>query len=336
MSSEVPDLRLKPDVDRLPLGKRAPQPAPLATAVLIPCRNEALTVAAVIRGFQRCLPAAQLYVYDNGSNDGTADIARQEGAIVRLERRPGKGNVVRRMFGDIEADVFVLVDGDATYAPETAQVMIDRLVEDGLDMVIAVRRNEGADAYRTGHATGNRLFNAIYRRVFGSGYEDMFSGYRVMSRRFVKTFPAASDGFEVETEMAVHASQLRMPFAEVPSPYRKRPVGSVSKLRTVHDASRILAAMALFYKEVRPAAFFGFLATGFALAGLAFGLPVVQEFARTGLVPRFPTAILATGLIILAGLSLGCGLVLDSVARGRLEQKRFNYLSLPRYGDKLD
>jgi glycosyltransferase involved in cell wall biosynthesis len=306
-------------------------PPLLSVAVLIPCHNESATIATVVRGFRHTLPTARLFVYDNRSTDDTALIAAQEGALVRHEPWPGKGNVVRRMFSDIEADVYVIVDGDATYDPQAVQPMIARLLGDGLDMVVGTRRNINRDAHRNGHAAGNRLFNALYRRLFGTGFTDIFSGYRVLSRRFVKSFPASSSGFEVETEMSVHASQLRMPSAEVETDYGARPVGSKSKLRTYRDAFRILASMVLLCKEVKPAAFFGTIAAAFALAGLWFGLPVILEFHQSGLVPRFPTAILATGLMILASVSTGCGLILDSVARGRLEQKRFNYLSLPRF-----
>jgi hypothetical protein len=315
-----------------PSRLRTVPPARPSIAVLVPCRSEAAAIATVIRGFRAAVPDARIYVYDNRSTDDTAAIAAREGAIVRAEPWPGKGNVVRRMFGDIDADIYLLVDGDATYDPDAAPLMIQRLIHEQLDMVVGARRGVHADAHRAGHAFGNRVFNAIYRRVFGRQFADIFSGYRVLSRRFVKTFPAASSGFEVETEMSVHASQMRMPVVEVETEYRERPHGSSSKLNTWRDALRILAMMTLLCKEVKPAAFFGLMSAAIASAGLALGLPVIDEFRTTGLVPRFPTAILACGLILLAAMSAGCGLILDSVARGRLEQKRFNYLLLPPFG----
>lgn len=259
------------------------------------------------------------------------DVASRAGAIVRRESLVGKGNVVRRMFNDIEADVYVLVDGDDTYEAEAAPAMIERLVRDRLDLVIGTRRGVHGDAHRPGHAFGNRAFNALYRRLFGRGFTDIFSGYRVLSRRFVKSFPALSTGFEVETKMSVHASQLRMPVAEVDTRYDARVAGSQSKLRTVHDGTRIMSAMILLFKEVRPLVFFGLVTAVLTVASLVLGWPLIETWRSTGLVPRFPTAILAAGLMILAALSLACGLVLDSVARGRLEQKRFNYLSLPQF-----
>jgi len=298
-----------------------------SVAVLIPCHNEALTVSTVIADFRKALPAATIYVYDNRSLDNTGEEARKAGAVVRKEHWPGKGNVVRRMFGDIEADVYLLVDGDGTYDAAMAPRMVELLTSEHLDMVVAARRNVFANAHRLGHGLGNRLFNGLYRRVFGPQFRDIFLGYRAFSRRFVKSFPAVSRGFEIETEMSVHASQLRLPVVEVEADYAARPEGSASKLSTFRDGARILAMLALLYKEVHPARFFGYASLVLLAAAAVLGVPLVQTYIETGLVPRFPTAIIVTGLAILAGISLTCGLVLDSVARGRLEQKRFAYLA---------
>lgn len=297
-------------------------------AVLVPCRDEAGTIATVVTEFLRELPGASVYVYDNRSIDDTAAVATAAGAIVRRESWPGKGNVVRRMFADVEADVYLLVDGDGTYDATAAPAMVRRLLEDRLDMVVGTRRGVCNDAHRRGHAVGNRLFNGLYKAVFGPEFRDIFSGYRALSRRFVKSFPAASHGFEIETEMSVHASQMRLPIAEMDAEYGTRPNGSVSKLRTWRDGIRILSTMLLLYKEVHPARFFGLLAFALASAAGVLGLPLVETYLETGLVPRFPTAILATGLVILAGIAVTCGLILDSVARGRLEQKRLAYLAV--------
>lgn len=304
-------------------------------AVLMPCRNEAVTVASVVRGFREALPDATVYVYDNGSTDQTAEAARMAGAVVRTEAWPGKGNVVRRMFADVDADHYLLVDGDGTYDPMAARAMLEMLEGERLDMVVAARRGVYGNAHRRGHGLGNRLFNALYRRVFGTGFRDIFSGYRAFSRRFVKSFPAVSNGFEIETEMSVHAGQLRLPVAEIEADYGARPEGSTSKLNTFRDAARILTMMTLLYKEIRPLRFFGAIALGLSAFAALLGLPLVETWLETGLVPRFPTAILATGLMVLAGIALTCGLVLDSVARGRLEQKRYAYLaqSGERIGD---
>lgn len=303
----------------------------LAIAVLLPCHNEALTIARVVDHFRRELPSARIFVYDNRSSDDTAMVARAAGAIVRAEPWPGKGNVVRRMFADIDADLYVIADGDATYDPAAAPGMVKRLVVEHLDMVVGTRGNVYSDAHRAGHGFGNWLFNRLYRELFGPMFTDIFSGYRVFSRRFVKSFPAVSRGFEIETEMSVHASQLRMPVAEVETRYGAREEGSVSKLRTFHDAFRILRTFLLLFKEIRPARFFGTVAAVLALLSLLLGYPLVQTYQETGLVPRQPTAILATGLMLLAGIALVAGLILDSVARGRLEHKRLAYLSLTQF-----
>jgi glycosyltransferase involved in cell wall biosynthesis len=296
-------------------------------AVLIPCYNEALSIRMVIEEFRKALPAATIYVYDNCSTDGTAAMAREAGAIVRYEPWPGKGNVVRRMFADIEADVYVMADGDGTYDPTVAPVMVNRLLDERLDMVVGTRRNVYLNAHRKGHAFGNKLFNAVYRKLFGPLFSDIFSGYRVFSRRFVKSFPSISSGFEIETEMSVHASQVRMPIAEIQTDYGARKDGSVSKLRTFHDAFRILRTFIMLFKEIHPAKFFGSIAAILVALSLILGYPLLWTYMETGLVPRIPTAILITGMMLLASISLVSGLILDSVARGRLENKRMIYLS---------
>lgn len=295
--------------------------------VLLPCYNEGLSIRKVIEDFRRQLPDATIYVYDNRSSDNTQDEARAAGAVVRTEQWPGKGNVVRRMFSDIEADVYIMADGDGTYDASVAPRMIQRLIDDHLDMVVGTRRSVFENAHRKGHGFGNRLFNGMYRSLFGPLFNDIFSGYRVFSRRFVKSFPAISSGFEIETEMSVHASQLRMPIAEMETDYGARQEGSVSKLRTVRDALRILFTFLILFKEIRPARFYGRLAMVLSLAAVVLAVPLFVTYLEIGLVPRFPTAILATGLVLLAGIFTVCGLILDSVARGRLEQKRMWYVS---------
>lgn len=296
-------------------------------AVLLPCYNEEVSIRKVVSDFRTQLPEAVIYVYDNGSTDGTAHEARVAGAIVRKEQWPGKGNVVRRMFSDIDADVYVMADGDGTYDAAAIVRMVQCLIDGHLDMVVGTRRNVFDDAHRVGHGVGNRLFNAMYRALFGPLFSDVFSGYRVFSRRFVKSFPAVSSGFEIETEMSVHASQLRLPIAEMATDYGARQCGSVSKLRTVRDAFRILLTFVLLFKEIRPAVFFGTLAFCLSFLAVALSLPLFVTYLETGLVPRFPTAILVTGLVLMASIFVACGLILDSVARGRLEQKRMWYLS---------
>ena len=300
----------------------------LDIAVLIPCHNEAISIAKVVAGFRTALPTSKIFVYDNRSTDDTALEARRAGAIVRAEPWPGKGNVVRRMFADIDADVYVMADGDGTYDASIAGTMVRRLVADHLDMVVGTRRNVYEDAHRKGHAFGNRLFNRFYRELFGPLFTDIFSGYRIFSRRFVKSFPAVSSGFEIETEMAVHASQLRMPVAEIETAYGAREEGSASKLRTFHDAFRILFTFLLLFKAIKPARFFGYIAATLVAAALVLGIPIVDHFIDFHDVPRLPTAVLATGLVLLAGIAGVAGLVLDSVAAGRLEQKRLAYLRM--------
>jgi len=301
----------------------------IRTAILIPCFNEEVAIPAVIAGFRSALPDAAIYVYDNRSTDRTVAAAHAAGAIVRTEPLQGKGNVVRRMFADIEADVYILVDGDNTYDAQTAPQMLRLLVDGQLDMVTARRVSEGAAAYRPGHQTGNYVLTLIVRTLFGDRITDMLSGYRAFSRRFVKSFPALSTGFETETEFTVHALELAMPVGEIPSPYKDRPAGSTSKLRTYTDGIRILRTIVLLLKEIRPLQFFMVGAAFLAFASVALAVPIVTEFLRTGLVPRLPTAILSTGLMGLAFLSTTCGLILDSVARGRKEAKRMAYLAIP-------
>jgi glycosyltransferase involved in cell wall biosynthesis len=302
-----------------------PQPR---IAVLVPCRNEAATVAAVVAGFRNALPGAVVHVYDNGSNDGTGDAARRAGAVVRAEPRPGKGGVVRRMLGEVDADIYVIVDGDATYDAASAPRMIAELVANDLDMVTAIRDEQGdGAAYRRGHRFGNRAFNALLGMLFGARPGDMLSGFRVLSRRFAKSFPATSRGFEIETELTVHALAQRLPTSEIRTPYFERPAGSQSKLSTYRDGLRILWMTVSLYRDERPLSFFGMFALAFAAIGLVLGGSVVVEYMETHLVPRFPTAILATGLMLLSFLSLACGLILHNVARGQREMKRLAYLA---------
>ena len=296
--------------------------------MLVPCLNEAVTIGEVVAGFRTSIPECVVHVYDNTSTDDSARRAADAGAVVRHESVPGKGSVVRRMFAEVDADVYVMVDGDGTYDPAQAVLLVKRLVGDGLDMVVGVRSGIREDAGRVGHAVGNRLFNRLYRALFGAGFTDILSGYRAFSRRFVKSFPAVSSGFEIETEMSVHASQLRLPVAEVEVAYGTRPDGSASKLRTVADGTSILKAMLLLLKENRPLAFFGGIAGAFFVGALVLGVPLAVTFAQTGLVPRLPTAVLATGLVLVGLLSTVTGLILDSVARARLEVKRLAYLSV--------
>ncbi len=298
-------------------------------AILIPCFNEAAAIGKVVADFRAALPDAVVYVYDNNSSDGTVDIARDAGAVVRRECRQGKGHVIRRMFADIEALIYVLVDGDDTYDASAAAAMVALLREEQLDMVNGCRVTRGAGGYRPGHRFGNVLFTTIVANIFGRQLTDMLSGYRVFSRRFVKSFPALSSGFETETEFSVHALDLRMPLAEVAVAYRDRPVGSASKLRTVSDGLRILHMILMLVKEQKPLPFFALVGAMLAVAGIACGLPVIADFVESGLVPRIPTAVLATGLMLLAFLALTCGLILDSVARGRKEMKRLAYLATP-------
>lgn len=308
-----------------PIAAGAPPPR---IAVLIPCLDEETTIAGIVAGFARVLPGAAIYVYDNGSTDRTAAEAAAAGAIVRRERRRGKGNVVRRMFADIEADIYLMVDGDGTYDIAAAPALVRRLVDGPCDMVNAARDGAAA-AYRPGHRFGNRVFSGVIRRLFGAGIGDLFSGYRAFSRRYVKSFPALSRGFEIETEMTVHALELRMPVDEIATAYRERPPGSRSKLASVRDALRIAATILLLLKESRPLLVFGSIAAGCGLAALALAAPLLVTYLDTGLVPRLPTGVLATGLMLLGFQFFTVGLVLDNVARGRREAKRLAYLRHP-------
>jgi len=289
---------------------------------MVPCYNEELAIARVVRDFQAVLPRADIFVYDNNSRDRTQEVARSAGATVRMERRQGKGNVVRRMFADIDADVYVLVDGDATYHAGSAQEMVRRLIDERLDMVVGCRVHAETEAYRPGHRFGNAMLTGFVAWLFGRSFTDILSGYRVFSRRFVKSFPALSQGFETETELTVHALELRMPVAEFQTPYGARLEGSTSKLSTYRDGMRILRLILVLYKHERPLMFFSIVAGVMAMVSLGLGVPIVLEWVRTGLVPRFPTAILATGVMLIACLAFTVGLVLETVTRGRQELKR--------------
>jgi glycosyltransferase involved in cell wall biosynthesis len=298
-------------------------------AVLLPCHNEAVTIGDVVKGFRAALPDSTVYVYDNNSTDRTADIARAAGAVVRHEPQQGKGYVVRRMFSDVEADVYVLADGDGTYDAADAPAMIARLRAEHLDMIVARREASDPDAaWRAGHQFGNRLMTLCVARLFGERFADIFSGYRVFSRRMVKSFPALSTGFEIETALTVHALELDLPVAEIASPYRGRPEGSSSKLDTYADGLRIAFTVFVLYKDIKPFRFFGIIAAAMALLSIILAEPLLVTYLKTGLVPRFPTAILTTGMMLLAFIAFACGLILDSVARGRRETKRMAYLAL--------
>lgn len=301
--------------------------AGLRIAVLVPCYNEEIAIAKVVKDFRAALPEAALYVYDNNSTDGTTEAARAAGATVCREDHQGKGFVVKRMFADIDADIYVLVDGDATYDAPSARAMIARLLDERLDMVVAVRIHEQQEAYRAGHVTGNKLLTAFVAQVFGTTFSDMLSGYRVFSRRFVKSFPVLSGGFEIETELTVHALELGLPVAEIETPYYARPAGSASKLNTWRDGFRILWMIGKLYRSERPLLFFSAIGTLLVVMSLVLGIPVVLTYLATGLVPRLPTAVLATGLMLLAFLSVSSGLVLDTVTRGRRELKLLAYLA---------
>ncbi|KVH51155.1 glycosyltransferase [Burkholderia diffusa] len=298
-------------------------------AVLIPCYNEAATVAKVVGDFRRALPDAKLYVFDNNSTDDTADIARQAGAHVRVVLDKGKGNVVRRMFADIYADAYVLVDGDGTYDATAAPRLIGMMFANGLDMVVGTRTSNEREAYRWGHRFGNRLLTQCVARIFGHTFSDMLSGYRVFSRRFVKSFPAHATGFETETELTVHALELRMPVAEVQTIYGSRPDGSESKLNTWRDGSRILLTIIKLLKSEKPLLFFSAISCACAMLSILLFIPIFDNYVRTGLVPRLPTVLLSTSLMLLGAILLVCGIVLDTVTHGRAEAKRLAYLAFP-------
>ena len=298
-------------------------------AVLLPCYNEEAAIAQTVAGFRAALPTATIYVYDNNSKDRTIEVARAAGAIVRSERMQGKGNVVRRMFADVDADIYVMADGDATYDAEAAPQLVRRLIDEQLDMVVGSRVTQHDAAYRRGHVMGNRLLTGMLAKLFGRSFTDILSGYRVFSRRFVKSFPVLSGGFEIETEISVHALELRMPVGEVETRYFARPEGSASKLSTYSDGFRILNTIVTLYRIERPLLFFGAIGGLLALLALVLGIPLAITYYHTHLVPRLPTAIMATGLIILAALNVFAGLILDTVVRGRREVRRLAYLAHP-------
>lgn len=300
---------------------------PMRVAVLLPCYNEEAAIGITVAAFRAALPDAVIHVYDNNSRDRTADVARAAGAVVRYERIQGKGNVVRRMFADVDADVYVMADGDATYDAASAPAMIARLMDEGLDMVVGARVMPQTDAYRRGHRFGNALLTGMLARLFGRSFTDILSGYRVFSRRFVKSFPALKGGFEIETEISVHALELKMPVAEVETPYFARPEGSLSKLNTYGDGLRILLTIVSLYRLERPRVFFGLIGGALAAVALVAAVPLVITYWHTGLVPRLPTAVGVTGLMILAALCGFTGIILDTVVRGRQEVRRLAYLS---------
>jgi glycosyltransferase involved in cell wall biosynthesis len=298
-------------------------------AVIVPCYNEEAAIASVVRDFKAALPSATIYVYDNNSKDGTMARAREAGAVVRSEMRQGKGNVVRRMFADVEADVYVLVDGDDTYDASAAPMLIGRLIEDGYDIVSGQRVATGQAAYRRGHVLGNWLLTTLTSVMFRVKLNDLLSGYRIMSRRFVKSFPFTAEGFGIETELTVHAVRLLMPMAEIETRYKERPEGSVSKLNTYRDGLRILFTIASLVREERPLIFYGTIAALLMISSLLLGTPIVLDYFHTGLVPRLPTAVLSVGFMVLGFLALASGLILDTVTRGRWEDKRMAYLAIP-------
>jgi len=307
----------------------SPQSQP-RIAVLLPCYNEEAAIAATIAGFKQALPTAIIYVYDNNSSDRTREIAAEAGAVVRSERQQGKGHVVRRMFADVDADVYVIADGDLTYDSKAAPAMVDLLIMEQLDMVVGTRRHEEKEAFRGGHVIGNRLFTGLLAGLFGRSFTDIFTGYRVFSRRFVKSFPVLSSGFEIETEISVHALELRMPVGEVETAYAARPEGSHSKLSTYSDGWRILKTIVTLYRIERPVLFYGSIGALLLLAAILLSVPLVITYVHTGLVPRVPTAILVTGMTVVAVLCFFAGLILDTVTRGRREVRRLAYLALPR------
>jgi len=303
-------------------------------AVLVPCYNEERAIAKVVADFRAALPDADIYVYDNNSTDGTIAAARAAGAVVRRETYQGKGHVVRRMFNDVEADVYVLVDGDATYDAPSAPAMIAKLTEERLDMVVATRIDREEAAYRRGHRTGNWLLTSFVAHMFGRAFTDILSGYRTFSRRFVKSFPILSGGFEIETELTIHALELELPVGEIATPYYSRPTGSASKLSTWSDGFRILWTVLKLYRAERPLSLFGAFGVALAIMSIGLAIPIFITYLQEGLVPRLPTAVLSTGLMVLAFLSIACGLILDTVTRGRRELKLLAYLALRAPGEE--
>lgn len=314
-------------------GEKALNRSQLRIAVLLPCYNEEAAIAQTVAGFRAALPDAVIYVYDNNSSDRTVEVARAAGAVVRTERMQGKGHVVRRMFADTEADIYIMADGDATYDASAAPALVAKLLEERLDMVVGARKSEVEEAYRRGHQLGNRLFTGILASLFGRSFTDIFSGYRVFSRRFAKSFPALARGFETETEISVHALELAMPVGEVVTAYGARPEGSVSKLSTYRDGWRIMKTILHLFRIERPVLFYGGFAGFLAALALVLAIPLIVTFAQTGLVPRFPTAILITGMMTVAFISFSVGLILDTVVRGRREVRRLHYLSYPAPGE---
>jgi glycosyltransferase involved in cell wall biosynthesis len=306
----------------------------LRVAVLVPCYNEEKSIARVVNDFSAALPQAEIYVYDNNSTDNTAAAAAEAGAVVRRESHQGKGHVVRRMFADVEADIYVLVDGDATYHAPSVSKMLAKLLDDRLDMVVSARVDKEHTAYRPGHRTGNWLLTEFVTIVFGRAFTDTLSGFRVFSRRFVKSFPVLSGGFEIETELTVHALELDLPVAEVETPYYSRVEGSASKLNTWRDGFRILWTILRLYRSERPLQFFSAIAIALAAAAIILAIPVIATFIEEGIVPRLPTAVLATGLMLAAALSFMSGLILDTVTRGRRELKLLAYLAHRTPGDE--
>ena len=300
----------------------------LNIAVLLPCYNEGAVIASVVLDFRRVLPGTRIYVYDNNSSDNTSEQAARAGATVIPSRRQGKGNVVRQMFADIDADIYIMADGDGTYDTNAAPMLIQTLIDERADMVVGTRRDVKQDAGRKGHAAGNALFNVVYRAIFGTDFTDIFSGYRVFTRRYAKSFPAMSPGFEIETEMSVHASALRLPVIEVETDYGKRQEGSESKLSTFKDGFKILRMMGSLMKETRPFIFFSYIALGFLGVSMLSAAPVIVEYMSTGLVDRMPTWVLAMTLLLASMMIFMAGVILDSVARGRNEVKRIHYLSI--------
>lgn len=308
-------------------------PSP-SIAVLLPCYNEEHAIAAVVQGFKSALPEATIYVYDNNSTDDTCARAVEAGAVVRTESRQGKGNVIRRMFSDIDADFYIMADGDGTYEAADAPTLLTAAIDERLDMVVGNRKDINVDAGRAGHAFGNTIFNLLFRQMFAAGFSDIFSGYRVFSRRFVKSFPALSSGFEIETELSVHALTLKLPFREIEVSYGTRLEGSVSKLSTFGDGFRISSMFVLLMKESRPFVFFGYLTIFALLISAFFGVPVLIEYFQTGFVTLIPRWILSVGMLMVSLVMFICGLILDSVARGRTEHKRMAYLAIPRWATK--
>ena len=300
----------------------------LDIAVLLPCYNEATTIADVVTGFKAALPEARIYVYDNNSSDDTARLAGKAGAIVVKETRQGKGHVVRRMFSDIDADVYIMADGDGTYAPDDAPELLRLLLTENSDMVVGTRKGVTDDAGRKGHAFGNSIFNVLYREIFGNDFSDIFSGYRAFSRRYVKSFPALSSGFEIETEMSVHASSLQLPVTEIPLEYGRRPEGSDSKLSTFKDGAKILLKFASLMKETRPLLFFGYVSLAVLSVSLIFMIPVLNDYFRTGLVDRMPTWVFSMALLMMSIMVFCAGVILDSLAKSRIEQKRILYMTI--------